>query len=112
MPVNHRDSQLNVISRLKNISATVIDKINEANVVAQEAIDLGYGTGGANAITDALLQDPPAGGTGAGAFPNLTTADVIAAVTTLQRLKQVLEATTVTTVGTTRVGYTALEKMR
>jgi hypothetical protein len=104
MAVSYTTDQLNTVSRLRNMCATILDQIAEAKLLAQEASDKGYGSGGANQLTDALLQTPAAGQAVA-TNADLTAADVFAAVTTINTLDTTLAATS-------RAGYKSLERMR
>ena len=104
MATNFLADQYNTVSRLQAASAAIIDQIHSALALAQEAIDNGYSTGGANVLTDAILQTPASGSTTA-PFPKLTAQNVFDAVIQIQALDTLLLATS-------RLGYTRLERMR
>ena len=107
MAVDFTGDQISTVKKLQEISGIILDQIARAKLIVAEASDLGYGNGGANAITDAFLN----GGTPPN-FPKLTAADVFAAALWLSNLDAALAATTVAPTGATRAGYKALEKMR
>jgi hypothetical protein len=91
----------NTISRLQQYCATILDTIAAAKLLRQEAIDKGYQTGGADAITDAFLNangSPPP-------FPGLAVADLTAGLAAINNLDTQLAATS-------RTDYRALEKLR
>lgn len=101
MAQDYTKDQLDTISRLKTICATILDQIALAKIITQEAIDKGYAPGTpTTGITDALLQS----GTPA-PFQNLAAADISAATTAITLLDTTLAAAS-------RTGYKALEKMR
>lgn len=100
MAATYTTDQLNTVSRLQAICATILDNMNQARLLVTEATDKGYASGGANAIVDATLQSgSPA------PYPQLAAADLANAITALTAIDTALAATT-------RTGYKALERMR
>lgn len=104
MTANLINDKIKTVQTLQTISGSLLDQIYSAVKVAQEAIDKGYGSGGANAITDSDLQSVLPNGSPAPA-PHLTAADVFAGAAQLLALDTTLAATS-------RAGYKAIEKMR
>lgn len=110
MAVSYTADQLSTVARLQGICATILDQIALAKIIVTEASDNGYASGGANAITDSILQSVSA--SGSVPFPKLAAADVFAAALWLGNLDAALSATSITPTGTLRTGYRALERMR
>lgn len=96
--VNLLPDQINTVSKIQAICASILDDLTEARQLVQEATDKGYAAGGANVITDAILQT-------ATASQALVATDVAAAITALSSIDTTLAATT-------RAGYKALERLR
>ncbi len=82
MAQDYTKDQQNAVSRTQTLCATILDAVAAAKQLRQEAIDKGYAPG----------------------TPTTGITDAI--------VQTVLTATSYTTSGTTRVGYTALEKLR
>lgn len=98
MSANYQPDQINTVSKLQAICASILDDINEAKLLVAEATDKGYAAGGANVITDALLQTSTS-------TQALLATDVAAAITAISSLDTTLAATT-------RTGYKAIERLR
>lgn len=100
-----RDKQ-NTVSQLQSYCNTILDTINKALQLRQEAIDKGYQPGGADAITDALLNGgvSPAPNT-TYPFPQLIASDLTAALAAIASLDTQLAASS-------RTGYKAMGKLR
>lgn len=105
MAVDYRDDQLDTISTIQAAAATILDTLTKARAVIQEAIDKGYSpVGGANPITDAILQTP-INGAAKGPFPDLSAADITAVSAAITAIDTALAANT-------RTHYKALARMR
>src|SRR5687767_5686040 len=99
MAVSYTNQKYNTVTRLQTICVDILEQINEAMQLRQEALDNAFQPGGANGITDNELN-----GTGA-PFPHLATGDLTAAFAAIAAIDTTLAATS-------RTHYKALEKMR
>lgn len=107
MAVDYSADQVSAIKKLQEISGIILDQVARAKLIVAEATDNGYGNGGANAITDLLVN-----GGATSNFPKLDAAAVFLCATWLANLDAVLGATSITPTGSARTGYKALERMR
>lgn len=100
MSVDTTHDKTTTIKKLQDYCATILDTIAAAKLLRQEALDKGYNSAGADAITDVFLN----GGT-TPPFPQLAQADLTAALAAIANLDTQLAAAT-------RTDYKALEKLR
>lgn len=104
MAVEYRQDQLETITRIQAASAVILDTLADARQIIQEAIDKGFAPGTAvTGVTDALLQTGVNGGSPP--FPDLSAADITAAVAAINAIDAALAAST-------RQHFKSLARMR